>query len=120
MAKILKKTKRDPLGRFVTPHRGTDIGTSSGVHLHYEAPEIVVGTVAVWDGSTWVPWVTPKLSDLDEDEGGLVPTIEIGWYQDQEATLSYYEGEGHWRGVDLQTNKKLTRAVAAGTLEYIG
>lgn len=48
------------------------------------------------------------------------PTINIGWYQDQKAELFYYEGEGHWREVDLKTNKKLTEMVSADTLEFIG
>lgn len=55
-----------------------------------------------------------------EEEPTPIPHMEIGWYQDQKADLFYYEGEGHWREVDLKTNKKLTEAVVAGTLEYIG
>lgn len=49
-----------------------------------------------------------------------VPGMEVGWYQDQKAELYYYEGEGHWREVDLKTNKSLTKMVVAGTLEFIG
>jgi hypothetical protein len=49
-----------------------------------------------------------------------VPEMQVGWYQDQQAELYYYEGENHWRYVDLETNKKLTRMVVTGTLEYIG
>jgi bacillopeptidase F (M6 metalloprotease family) len=49
-----------------------------------------------------------------------VSKMQIGWYQDQKAELYYYEGENHWRYVDLETNKKLTEAVIAGSLEYIG
>jgi hypothetical protein len=48
------------------------------------------------------------------------PYMEVGWYQDDKAELSYYEGEGHWREVDLKTNKKLTEMVITGTLKFIG
>lgn len=46
--------------------------------------------------------------------------MQVGWYQDQKAELYYYEGENHWRYVDLETNKRLTKMVVAGTLEFIG
>ena len=46
--------------------------------------------------------------------------MPVGWYQDQKAELYYYEGENHWRYVDLETNKKLTKMATAGTLEFIG
>jgi hypothetical protein len=49
-----------------------------------------------------------------------VSEMQIGWYQDQKAELYYYEGENHWRYVDLETNKKLTKMVITGTLEFIG
>lgn len=49
-----------------------------------------------------------------------VSKMQIGWYQDSQAELYYYEGENHWRYVDLETNKKLTKMVVDGTLEYIG
>jgi hypothetical protein len=49
-----------------------------------------------------------------------VSKMQVGWYQDQKAELYYYEGENHWRCVDLETNKRLTKMVAAGTLEFIG
>lgn len=54
-----------------------------------------------------------------EEETKLIPQMNIGWYQDQKADLYYYEGEGHWREVDLKTNKMLTDFVVSGTLEYI-
>jgi len=210
MAKTLKKViknmikdidfvTRDPLGRFVTTpdHRGTDIGTSSGTHLHAGMPTPSVGDVGVWNGSDWVamsprsgtamptaidavnswanklatddndmiylrkkngiiyamnvkphttgvwekldPKAVPVITDehgakledvslaalrdqliASEEEPKPIPHMELGWYQDQKADLFYYEGEGHWREVDLKTNKKLTEAVVAGTLEYIG
>jgi len=196
MAKTFKVTKRDLLGRFVTTHRGMDIGTSSGVHLHAGMSAPSVGDVGVWNGSDWVAmsprsgtamptaidavnsWATkiatadndiiqlrkkngiiyvmktevckagkwekldPKAVPVVTDEYGArledksvatldstvvveedptpIPPMEIGWYQDQKADLFYYEGEGHWREVDLRANKKLTEAVVAGTLEYIG
>lgn len=192
--------KRDPLGRFITPpvHRGVDIGTSSGTHLHAgKAPSSPsAGTMAVYNGTDWVsmdgsstilinpvdavnswankiatadndiiqlrkkngiiyvmktevckpgkwekldPKAVPVITDehgarledkslatlgveavIVEEELAPVPAMEIGWYQDQKADLFYYEGEGHWREVDLKTNKKLTEAVVAGTLEFIG
>lgn len=180
-----------------TKHRGTDIGTALGTHLHLGSSGPSVGDVGVWSGSDWVaisprsgtamptaidavnswankiatddndiiqlrkkngiiyvmkvkPHHTGKWEKLDPkavpvvtDEHGArledktlaelrdelvaveetpapTPHMEIGWYQDQKADLFYYEGEGHWREVDLKTNKKLTEAVVAGTLEYIG
>lgn len=193
--------KRDPFGRFVTTapaHRGVDIGTSSGVHLHAGAtpPSPSAGSMAVYNGTDWVsmdgsstvlidpvdavnswankiatedndiiqlrkkngiiyvmktevckagkwekldPKAVPVVTDehgarledktlatlgaeviVAEEELAPIPPMEIGWYQDQKADLFYYEGEGHWREVDLKTNKKLTEAVVAGTLEYIG
>lgn len=178
-------------------HRGVDIGTALGTHLHVGSAEPSIGEVGVWNGAEWasmsprsttkIPtaidavnsWankLTPndndmiylrkkngiiyvlearphtagtwekldptavavvtdehgaKLEDLSlatlrdklissEEEAKPVPPMEIGWYQDQKADLFYYEGEGHWREVDLKTNKKLTEAVVAGTLEFIG
>jgi hypothetical protein len=175
-------------------HRGMDIGTSSGMHLH-AGPS--VGDVGIWNGSDWVaisprtgtamptaidavnswankiatddndliylrkkngiiyvmktevckagkwekldPKAVPVITDehgarledkspatLDaeaivvEEEPTPIPHMEIGWYQDQKADLFYYEGEGHWREVDLKVNKKLTEAVILGSLEYIG
>ena len=214
MAKTLKKTikdmvkgaesiTRDSLGRFVTTttHRGTDIDTSSGVHLHVGTTTPSAGTMAVYDGTDWfsmdgskTPLINPvnavkkwaneiatedndmiylrkkngilyvlkaevhtsgtwsRLDPADEpviidihgktleeklgnpdakivdattateivEEQRVIPDIQIGWHQDQQANLYYYEGEGHWREVDLKTNKKLTEAVVAGTLEFIG
>jgi len=58
--------------------------------------------------------------NLNPARGELIHQMQIGWYQDQKAELYYYEGENHWRCVDLETNKKLTKMVAAGTLEFIG
>lgn len=180
-----------------TKHRGTDIGTALGAHLHVGSSGPSVGDVGVWSGSDWVAisprsgtamptaidavnsWANkiatedndiiqlrkkngiiyvmkvkphhagkwekldPKAVPVVTDEHGArledksladlrdelvaveeapapIPHMEIGWYQDQKADLFYYEGEGHWREVDLKTNKKLTEAVVAGTLEYIG
>ena len=199
MVKGVESVTRDPLGRFVTTaptHRGVDIGTSSGVHLHAGSAEPSVGDVGFWNGTTWsslaatastpdlttafvdnwankiatedndiiqlrkkngiiyvmkvVPHFGGKWEKLDPkavpvivDEHGArledksladlrdelvaveeapapIPHMEIGWYQDQKADLFYYEGEGHWREVDLKTNKKLTESVVAGTLEFIG
>jgi hypothetical protein len=57
---------------------------------------------------------------VEPEEIKPIPYMEIGWYQDQKADLFYYEGEGHWREVDLKTNKKLTEMVITGTLEFIG
>ena len=57
---------------------------------------------------------------VDPEEAKPIPHMEVGWYQDDKAELYYYEGEGHWREVDLKTNKKLTEMVIAGTLEFIG
>lgn len=57
---------------------------------------------------------------VQPEEVRPVPFMEIGWYQDEKAELSYYEGEGHWREVDLKTNKKLTEMVITGTLKFIG
>jgi hypothetical protein len=56
----------------------------------------------------------------EPEEASPVPHMEVGWYQDEKAELSYYEGEGHWREVDLKTNKKLTEMVITGTLKFIG
>lgn len=199
MVKGVEATTRDPLGRFVTTaptHRGVDIGTSSGTHLHAGTAGPSVGDVGFWNGTTWsslatsapakdlttefvnswankiatadndiiqlrkkngiiyvmktevnkpgkwekldpkaVPVITDehgaRLEDktlatlgaeviVAEEELAPIPPMEIGWYQDQKADLFYYEGEGHWREVDLKTNKKLTEAVVAGTLEFIG
>lgn len=177
-------------------HRGTDIGTALGTHLHVGTSGPSVGDVGVWNGSDWIgmsprtatlmptaidavnSWANklatddndmiylrkkngivyvmktevckagkwekldPKAVPVVTDEHGArledkilstvssehvtaveeptpTPHMEIGWYQDQKADLFYYEGEGHWREVDLKTNKKLTEAVVAGTLEYI-
>lgn len=195
----IRLKKRDPLGRITTPstHRGVDIGTSSGTHLHAGITTPSVGDVGVWNGSDWVamsprsgtamptaidavnswankiatedndliylrkkngiiyvmktevhksgkwekldpkavPVITDvhgaKLEDADlttlgkqlvvaEEAQEPVPNMEIGWYQDQKADLFYYEGEGHWREVDLKTNKKLTQSVVSGELEFIG
>jgi hypothetical protein len=63
-----------------------------------------------------------------ENAGEEVPTIiseaikelEVGWYQDDKADLYYYEGESHWKEVDLATNKQLTEDAILGKLEYIG
>ena len=63
-----------------------------------------------------------------EDAGKEVPTIvseaikelEVGWYQDDKADLYYYEGESHWKEVNLATNKQLTEDAILGKLEYIG
>lgn len=63
-----------------------------------------------------------------EDAGKEVPTIvseaikelEAGWYQDDKADLYYYEGESHWKEVDLAKNKKLTEDAILGKLEFIG
>lgn len=63
-----------------------------------------------------------------ENAGEEVPTIiseaikelQVGWYQDDKADLYYYEGEGHWKEVDLATNKQLTEDAILGKLEYIG
>lgn len=49
-----------------------------------------------------------------------IKELEIGWYQDEKADLYYYEGESHWKEVDLATNKKLTDDAILGKLEYIG
>lgn len=149
-------------------HRGTDIGTVLGTHMH--VAESSITTVNDWANSiatddndiiqlrkkngiiyvmkvkphasnAWEkldPKATPvvtdhhgaKLEDVDlatlrdelvlPPEAKPIPHMEIGWYQDQKANLFYYEGEGHWREVDLKTNKKLTEAVVSGTLEFIG
>ena len=180
-----------------TKHRGTDIGTALGTHLHVGTSGPSVGDVGVWNGTDWVgmsprtatlmptaidavnSWankLTPSDNDMiylrkkngiiyvlearphtsgrwekldpaavavvtdehgakledetlatlrdklitSEEEVKPVPQMEIGWYQDEKADLFYYEGEGHWREVDLKTNKKLTEAVVTGTLEFIG
>lgn len=63
-----------------------------------------------------------------EGAGEKVPSIvsmaidelEVGWYQDDKADLYYYEGESHWKEVDLATNKQLTEDAILGKLEYIG
>lgn len=199
MVKGVESTTRDPLGRFVTTppvHRGVDIGTSSGTHLHAGASGPSIGDVGFWNGITWSSLATsapakdlttefvnswankiatedndiiqlrkkngiiyvmktevcrpgkwekldPKAVPVITDEHGArledktlatlgaeatvveedlapIPPMEIGWYQDDKADLFYYEGEGHWREVDLKTNKKLTEAVVSGTLEFIG
>jgi hypothetical protein len=60
------------------------------------------------------------VAPTEPEEAKPIPHMELGWYQDAKADLFYYEGEGHWREVDLKTNKKLTEAVVAGTLEFIG
>lgn len=65
---------------------------------------------------------------LTKDEKKAEPTVvaeaikelEVGWYQDDKANLYYYEGESHWKEVDLATNKKLTDDAILGKLEYIG
>jgi hypothetical protein len=177
-------------------HRGTDIGSALGTHLHVGSSGPNVGDVGFWNGTTWsslaptastvdlttefvnswanklapndndiiqlrkkngiiyamkvephannkwekldpkaIPVVTDihgaKLEDVDlatlrnelipsEEPSIPIPHMEIGWYQDNKADLFYYEGEGHWREVDLKTNKKLTEMVVAGTLEFIG
>jgi hypothetical protein len=180
-------------------HRGTDIGTALGTHLHIGTSGPSVGDVGVWNGTDWIgmsprtatlmptaidavkSWankiatddndmiqlrkkngilyvmkVVPhrsnkwekldpkdvavitdvpgaKLEDVDlatlrdelvlrvePEEAKPVPHMELGWYQDSKADLFYYEGEGHWREVDLKTNKKLTESVVTGTLEFIG
>ena len=164
----------------ITRHRGVDIGTSSGTHLHAGPPSLAVGDVGFWNGTTWsslaattsTPDLTtafvdnwankiatedndiiqlrkkngiiyvmkvephrsgkwekldPKAVPVIVDEHGArledkslaelrdelvvaneppapIPHMEIGWYQDQKADLFYYEGEGHWREVDLKTN----------------
>lgn len=49
-----------------------------------------------------------------------IKELEVGWYQDEKADLYYYEGESHWKEVDLATNKKLTDDAILGKLEYIG
>lgn len=49
----------------------------------------------------------------------LIPELEIGWYQDEKADMHYYEGENHWKNVDLATNKKLTKDALDGKLEHI-
>lgn len=46
--------------------------------------------------------------------------LEVGWYQDDKADLYYYEGESHWKEVDLAKNKQLTEDAILGKLEYIG
>jgi len=182
-------------------HRGIDIGTSSGTHLHVGSSGPSVGGVGVWNGTDWVgmsprtatlmptaidavkswankiatedndiiqirkkngilyvmkaevcmpatwyrldPKDEPVITDvhgkiLEEKLGNpnaeivdattvevkpeepVVLNAPVGWYQDEKAELFYYEGEGHWREVDLKTNKKLTEAVVSGSLEYIG
>ena len=179
-----------------TKHRGIDLGTALGTHLHVGPSTPSVGDAGFWDGTAWrslIPtastvdlttefvnsWANkiatedndiiqlrkkngiiyvmkvephrsgkwekldPKAVPVIVDEHGArledkslaelrdelvaveevptpIPHMEIGWYQDQKADLFYYEGEGHWREVDLKTNKKLTEAVVSGTLEFIG
>lgn len=215
MAKTLKQTIKDmvkdiestvtsdPLGRYTTStvHRGIDIGTSSGTHLHDGSSGPSVGDVGFWNGTSWSSLAPTTASTVDlttefvkswankiatedndmiylrkkngilyvmkaevhtsgtwnrldpKDEPVIIDvhgktleeklgnpdakivdatTVEvkpeepvilnapIGWYQDEKADLFYYEGEGHWREVDLKTNKKLTEMVLAGTLEFIG
>lgn len=43
-----------PLLTKMREHRGIDIGTSSGTHLHAGSTKPSVGDVGVWTGSDWV------------------------------------------------------------------
>lgn len=49
-----------------------------------------------------------------------IDELEIGWYQDSEAELYYYEGEKHWKETTLAKSKQLTEEAILGKLEYIG
>lgn len=62
------------------------------------------------------------LFSIDEVSGGGtldMGILQVGWYQDEKADMFYYEGENHWKNVDLATNKKLTKDAQDGKLEHI-
>jgi hypothetical protein len=61
-----------------------------------------------------------EVSGLPVIVAEAIKELEVGWYQDEKADLYYYEGESHWKEVDLATNKKLTDDAILGKLEYIG
>lgn len=64
-------------------------------------------------------------SNNDSEEASITSTIpseklQIGWYQDEQAELYYYEGENHWKETTLAKSKELTEEAIIGKLEYIG
>lgn len=185
--KTKSSTSLGKLPATVEYHRGTDIGSSLGTHLHIGS----VGTTSMPTRSKGAPgfWSAAEIEDFraeareegrrtalrmlwdrlphvgqvgilvntgdtislmdhsngpaadevrivllhkdflfPESAGEEVPTIvsmaidelQVGWYQDDKADLYYYEGESHWKEVDLATNKKLTEDAILGKLEFIG